>query len=99
MSLLSEYGVSVPRGKVAFTGKEAFEVAKNIGSKKIVIKAQVLAGGRGKGHFLGDPNVDFGGVQVAQSPQDAQEKSDRMIGKNLITKQTGKDGRPCNSVV
>lgn len=97
MSLLSEFGVPTPRGQVAYTGMEAFEVAKSLSVDKVIVKAQIIAGGRGKGHFS-DGSLDFGGVQVVKSASEVREKSEMMIGKNLITKQTGKEGRPCNSV-
>lgn len=60
-----------------------------------MIKAQVLAGGRGKGTF--DSGI-IGGVQIAFSPEEVREYSKKMLGRNLITKQTGKAGKPCNSV-
>lgn len=60
-----------------------------------MIKAQVLAGGRGKGMFAG---TDLHGIVVAKSAERAKEISSQMIGSTLITKQTGSTGRPCNSV-
>ncbi|OQO01424.1 Succinate--CoA ligase [ADP-forming] subunit beta, mitochondrial [Cryoendolithus antarcticus] len=93
--LLDQYGIGVPKGAVAHSGKEAEEVAKSIGGDDMVIKAQVLAGGRGKGHF---DNGFKGGVRIVYSPREAGILADQMIGHKLITKQTGERGRICNSV-
>ncbi|TLD25536.1 hypothetical protein PspLS_05723 [Pyricularia sp. CBS 133598] len=93
--LLSKYGVQVPAGRVAKSGEEAEQVAKEIGHDDMVIKAQVLAGGRGKGTF---DNGLKGGVRVIYSPTEARMFADQMIGHKLITKQTGAQGRPCNAV-
>ena len=93
--LLRKYGISVPAGKVAKTAAEAEQVAKDISSDDMVIKAQVLAGGRGKGTF---DNGLKGGVRVIYSPTEAKMFADQMIGHKLITKQTGAGGRMCNAV-
>ncbi|KAF2803870.1 succinyl-CoA ligase-like protein subunit beta [Mytilinidion resinicola] len=93
--LLETYGIGVPAGDVATTGEGAEKIAKNIGGDDIVIKAQVLAGGRGKGTF---DNGFKGGVRVVYSPREAGILADQMIGHKLITKQTGAGGRPCNAV-
>ncbi|ORY90864.1 putative succinate-CoA ligase [Leucosporidium creatinivorum] len=98
MNLLNEYGVPTPKSKAAFSGKEAFEVAKNFGADKLVIKAQVLAGGRGKGHFSGEGGLK-GGVQMVDSPEQAEKYAEQMIGHKLITKQTGAAGRACNAIM
>lgn len=90
-----QYGISVPRGKVAKTAAEAEQVARDISSDDMVIKAQVLAGGRGKGTF---DNGLKGGVRVIYSPTEAKMFADQMIGHKLITKQTGAGGRMCNAV-
>ncbi|KAK2514275.1 Sucla2 [Columba guinea] len=95
MGLLQEAGISVPHGVVARTPDEAYKIAKEIGSKDLVIKAQVLAGGRGKGTFEGGLK---GGVKIVFSPEEAKAVSSRMIGKKLFTKQTGEKGRICNQV-
>ncbi|KAI5287591.1 Succinate--CoA ligase [ADP-forming] subunit beta, mitochondrial, partial [Ascosphaera acerosa] len=94
-NLLKSYGVGLPKGDVARTADEAEQVAKSIGSEDIVIKAQVLAGGRGKGTF---ENGLKGGVRVIYSPTEAKMFASQMIGNKLITKQTGARGRPCNAV-
>ncbi|KFY21586.1 hypothetical protein V493_07270 [Pseudogymnoascus sp. VKM F-4281 (FW-2241)] len=93
--LLRQYGVGVPQGSVAKNAAEAEAIAKKIGGDDMVIKAQVLAGGRGKGTF---DNGLKGGVRVIYSPTEAKMFADQMIGHNLVTKQTGAQGRMCNSV-
>ncbi|CAN9388831.1 unnamed protein product [Alternaria alternata] len=94
-ALLESYGIGVPKGGVATSGAEAEKIAKDIGGEDAVIKAQVLAGGRGKGTF---DNGFKGGVRVVHSPREASILADQMIGHKLITKQTGAAGRLCNSV-
>ncbi|ERE92096.1 succinyl-CoA ligase [GDP-forming] subunit beta [Cricetulus griseus] len=96
MELLQEAGVSVPKGFVAKSPDEAYAIAKKLGSKDVVIKAQVLAGGRGKGTFSSGLK---GGVKIVFSPEEAKAVSSQMIGKKLITKQTGAKGRICNQVL
>ncbi|MCJ1289418.1 Succinate--CoA ligase [ADP-forming] subunit beta, mitochondrial [Xylographa carneopallida] len=93
--LLKSYGIGVPKGEVARSAAEAETVAKSIGGDDMVIKAQVLAGGRGKGTF---DNGLKGGVRVIYSPTEAKMFADQMIGHKLMTKQTGAAGRLCNSV-
>ncbi|XP_041114910.1 succinate--CoA ligase [ADP-forming] subunit beta, mitochondrial [Polyodon spathula] len=95
IGLLKESGISVPKGMVASSSEEAYSVAKEIGSKDLVVKAQVLAGGRGKGTFEGGLK---GGVKIVFSPEEARDVSTKMIGKKLFTKQTGEKGRICNQV-
>ncbi|KEF59084.1 succinyl-CoA ligase [GDP-forming] subunit beta, mitochondrial [Exophiala aquamarina CBS 119918] len=94
-NLLKTYGVGVPNGEVARTPEEAEAIAKKIGGDDMVIKAQVLAGGRGKGTF---DNGLKGGVRVIYSPTEAKMFAGQMIGHKLVTKQTGARGRICNSV-
>ncbi|WPG99919.1 Succinate--CoA ligase [Acrodontium crateriforme] len=93
--LLDSYGIGVPKGDVAYNAKEAQEIASKISGDDMVIKAQVLAGGRGKGHF---DNGFKGGVRIVYSPREASILAEQMIGHKLITKQTGEKGRICNSV-
>ena len=81
-ALLARYGVPVPRGEVAYTAEEAEAAAKKIGGS-VVVKAQIHAGGRGKG----------GGVKVAKDATEAAEIAKRMLGMQLITHQTGPEGR------
>ncbi len=81
--ILKKFNVEVPKGKVAFTPEEAVEVAKEIGGDLWVVKAQIHAGGRGKG----------GGVKLAKSLDEVYEISKQMIGMRLITHQTGPEGK------
>src|SRR5215467_2918963 len=81
-AILAKYAVPVPRGEVAFTVEEAEAAAKNIGGS-VVVKAQIHAGGRGKG----------GGVKVAQNAEQALELARKILGMTLITHQTGPEGR------
>jgi succinyl-CoA synthetase beta subunit len=81
--LLRKFGVPVPRGIVAHTANEAYDAAKELGSNVVVVKAQIHAGGRGKG----------GGVKLAKSADEARELAEKMLGMNLVTHQTGPEGR------
>jgi succinyl-CoA synthetase beta subunit len=84
--ILAKYGVAVPRGEVANTLDEALEVARRLftnGAKGVVVKAQIHAGGRGKG----------GGVKVAKSFNEAEEYAKKILGMQLITHQTGPQGQ------
>merc|ERR1711899_172423 len=96
MSLLKEAGVPTPKFGVATTAAEARKIADDLATKDLVIKAQVLAGGRGKGHFANYPK---GGVQLLFSADEVETAAKGMIGDFLITKQTGAEGRICNSVM
>jgi len=80
--ILARFEVPVPRGEVAFTAEEAEAAARRIGTS-VVVKAQIHAGGRGKG----------GGVQVARTPEEAGQIARRMLGMRLVTHQTGPEGR------
>ncbi|GLG92794.1 hypothetical protein R5R35_012501 [Gryllus longicercus] len=95
-SLLKEAGVPVPNFGVAKNPKEAADIAKSLNVKDIVLKAQVLAGGRGKGAFK---NGLKGGVRMVYTPEEASDIAGKMIGDYLITKQTGEKGRICNAVM
>jgi succinyl-CoA synthetase beta subunit len=81
-AILAKYDVPVPRGEVAYTVEEAEAAAKTIGGS-VVVKAQIHAGGRGKG----------GGVKVAKSASEAAEIAKKMLGMTLVTHQTGPEGR------
>ncbi|KAF0121988.1 MAG: succinyl-CoA synthetase beta subunit [bacterium] len=83
-----EYGIPIPDGDVASTPEEVREITSRIG-KKVVIKAQIHAGGRGKG----------GGVKTANSPQEAEKVAREIIGMNLITHQTGPEGKRVKRVL
>lgn len=81
--LLRKYGVAVPNGKVAFSVEEAVEAAKELGSSVSVVKAQIHAGGRGKA----------GGVKVAKSLEEVRTYASEILGKTLVTHQTGPEGK------
>ncbi|RMF54826.1 MAG: ADP-forming succinate--CoA ligase subunit beta [Calditrichaeota bacterium] len=87
--ILEQYGVAVPRGKVAFTAEEAEQIARELGGDIFVVKAQIHAGGRGKG----------GGVKLAKSPEEVREIAAKMIGMNLVTHQTGPEGKEVRKVL
>jgi len=80
--LLKKFGVPVPRGLVARTPEEAYDAAKELATDVVVVKAQIHAGGRGKG----------GGVKLAKSADEAQEIARKMLGMKLVTHQTGPEG-------
>jgi succinyl-CoA synthetase beta subunit len=81
--LLKKFGVPVPRGIVARSPEEAYQAAKELATEVVVVKAQIHAGGRGKG----------GGVKLAKSPDEAREIARQMLGMKLVTHQTGSEGR------
>ncbi|NBD22483.1 ADP-forming succinate--CoA ligase subunit beta [Paenibacillus glycinis] len=81
--LLKQYGVAVPDGKVAFSVDEAVEAAKSLGTPVVVVKAQIHAGGRGKA----------GGVKVAKNLDEVREYASQILGKVLVTHQTGPEGK------
>ena len=85
---LAEFGIPIPRGGVATTPAEARKIAAELGGK-VVIKAQVYAGGRGKA----------GGIKTADTPDEAEVKAKEMLGSRLITKQTTPEGVPINKVL
>jgi len=87
-AILAGYNVPVPRGEVAFTASEAGQVARRLGGT-VVVKAQIHAGGRGKG----------GGVKLAKSPEEAERIASQMIGMKLVTHQTGPEGREVKRVL
>src|SRR6201997_1776556 len=85
-AILKKYGVAVPRGEMAETREEAEAVAKRLfdaGASGVVVKAQIHAGGRGKG----------GGVKVAKSVEEASDIASKILGMTLVTHQTGPEGR------
>ena len=88
-AILAKYGVPVPRGEVTFSAGEAADIARRLGTSRVVVKAQIHAGGRGKG----------GGVKLANSPDDAERIARGMIGMTLVTHQTGPEGRVVSRVL
>lgn len=98
LGILRVAGVNVPRFGVASNVQEARKVIANElkGLSDYVVKAQVLAGGRGKGTF--DSGLK-GGVKIVYSAEEVENLVKQMVGKRLITKQTGEKGVPCNLVM
>lgn len=94
--IMRDYGISVPQGSVASSPDEAFNVATALATPDLVVKAQVLAGGRGLGHF---DNGFKGGVHKVSSPEEARDIAAKMLGHRLFTKQTGPEGKPVNKVL
>ena len=94
--LLEKFGAATTRGKVADTPEEAEKIARELGTSDLVVKAQVHAGGRGKGTFA---NGFKGGVHLVKSPAEAREVASKMLGQTLVTHQTGAAGRVVNKVL
>jgi len=88
-TILAKYGVPVPRGEVTFSGGDAVDIARRLGTTVVVVKAQIHAGGRGKG----------GGVKLAKSPEEAERITRAMLGMTLVTHQTGPEGRVVSRVL
>ena len=86
--ILKQFGVAVPKGRVAFTAREAREIAQEIGCP-VVIKAQIHAGGRGKG----------GGIKLANAPDETEKIASKVLGMTLVTHQTGPEGRIVRKVL
>ncbi len=91
-TLLAKYGVSVPRGKVAFSVDDAVAAAKELGGPVYVVKSQIHAGGRGAGRFKDNPDGK-GGVRVVKSVDEVKASAAEMLGHVLVTKQTGPAGK------
>src|SRR5256884_4136064 len=102
--LLQKFGVATTRGKVTSTPDEAEQIARELGDVDpstslragLVVKAQIHAGGRGKGTFT---NGFKGGVHVCRTPEEAREIARKMLGQTLVTHQTGPAGRVVNKVL
>src|SRR5438309_5274417 len=94
--LLQKFGVATPRGKSASSPQEAEQAARELGTDNLVVKAQIHAGGRGKGTFA---NGFKGGVHLCKSPDEARELASKMLGQTLVTHQTGPAGRVVNKVL
>ena len=93
---MKTYGVPVPRGIVARTADEAEQAALTLGTDVVVVKAQIHAGGRGKGTFK---NGFQGGVHLCTSPEQARDLAGKMLGQVLVTKQTGAEGKLVSKVL
>lgn len=87
--LFDRFEIPIPRGQVSFTRKEAREVAESLGTYPVVVKAQIHAGGRGKG----------GGVKLAHSSEEAEVLAGEMIGMKLVTHQTGPEGKEVHKLL
>ncbi|WP_038172142.1 ADP-forming succinate--CoA ligase subunit beta [Verrucomicrobium sp. BvORR106] len=94
--LFEKFGVATPQGKVAATAEEAGAAAREIGGTGLVVKAQVHAGGRGKGTFT---NGFKGGVHVINTAEEAQDIAGKMLGQTLVTHQTGPEGKLVSKVL
>src|SRR5215469_12051834 len=95
-AVLKEFGVAVPKGYPAFTVDEAVEAAQKLGSPVFVVKSQIHAGGRGKGRFEGLGPEAKGGVRVLKSVDDVKASAAEMLGRVLVTHQTGPKGKQVN---
>jgi succinyl-CoA synthetase beta subunit len=94
--LLQKFDVATTRGRVATTLDEAEQIARELGDIDVVVKAQIHAGGRGKGTFKNGFN---GGVHVRKTPEEVREVAGKMLGEILVTHQTGSTGRLVNKVL
>jgi succinyl-CoA synthetase beta subunit len=91
-ALLAKFAVPLLKGGVAYTKDEAMDVARKLGTPVLVVKAQIHAGGRGKGRFKDDPNGK-GGVRLSKSIDEVGANAQAMLGHDLVTKQTGPAGK------
>jgi succinyl-CoA synthetase beta subunit len=95
-AVLKEFGVPVPEGYPAFTADEAAHAAEKLGGPVFVVKSQIHAGGRGKGKFEGLGPDAKGGVRVVKSAADVKTNAAEMLGRVLVTHQTGPKGKQVN---
>ena len=95
-AVLAEFGVPVPRGFAAFTPDEAAKAAEELGTPVFVVKSQIHAGGRGKGKFEGLGPDAKGGVRVVKSVAEVRSNAEEMLGRVLVTHQTGPKGKQVN---
>ena len=95
-AVLSEFGVAVPRGFAAYTVDEAVDAANKLGGPVFVVKSQIHAGGRGKGRFEGLGPDAKGGVRVVKSVDEVKANAAEMLGRVLVTHQTGPKGKQVN---
>jgi succinyl-CoA synthetase beta subunit len=95
-AVLKEFGVAVPRGFPAFTVEEAVKAAETLGGPVYVVKSQIHAGGRGKGRFEGLGPDAKGGVRVVKSVDEVRKNAEEMLGRVLVTHQTGPKGKQVN---
>jgi succinyl-CoA synthetase beta subunit len=97
-AVLAEFGVAVPRGHAAFSVEEAVQAAEKLGGPVFVVKSQIHAGGRGKGRFEGLGPDAKGGVRVVKSVEDVRKNAEEMLGRVLVTHQTGSRGKQVNRI-
>ncbi|OYW95839.1 MAG: succinate--CoA ligase subunit beta [Caulobacterales bacterium 32-67-6] len=95
-AVLAEFGVAVPRGFAAHTVEEAAQAAAKLGGPVWVVKSQIHAGGRGKGRFEGLGPDAKGGVRVVKSADEVKTNAEEMLGRVLVTHQTGPKGKQVN---
>ncbi len=95
-ALFDKFGVATSRSNVAETPEEAETVARSLGSSRLVVKAQIHAGGRGKGHFT---NGFKGGVHLCETPEQVRDLASKMLGQTIVTHQTGPEGRVVRKVL
>ena len=93
-ALLRSYGAPVSDGRAVLRAEEAKTAAGALDGPLWVVKAQIHAGGRGKGSFKEPDAGDKGGVRLARSVEEAADEAKRMLGRTLVTKQTGPAGQP-----
>ncbi len=96
--LLKEYGAPVSEGRAVLAANEAEAAAKELPGPLYVVKAQIHAGGRGKGKFQEERAGEGGGVRLAKSPEEAASFAKQMLGSTLVTKQTGPAGKQVNRI-
>jgi len=96
--LLSEYGAPVADGRIVLRSDEAKTAAGELDGPVWVVKAQIHAGGRGKGTFKEAEAGDKGGVRIAKSVQEAADEAEKMLGRTLVTNQTGAAGKQVNRI-
>lgn len=96
--VLKDFGAPVADGRAILAANEAEAAAKELPGPLYVVKAQIHAGGRGKGKFKEAAAGDKGGVRLAHSPQEAADHAKQMLGNTLVTKQTGPEGKVVNRI-
>ena len=96
--LLKKFGAPISDGRVVTKAHEALAKAKEMDGPLWVVKAQIHAGGRGKGHFKEAEAGEKGGVRLARSPEEAAEFAGQMLGRTLVTHQTGPAGKQVNTI-
>jgi succinyl-CoA synthetase beta subunit len=97
-AILQEFGAPVSSGFPAFTPGEAAKAASDLGGSLWVVKAQIHAGGRGKGRFKENEAGDKGGVRIARSVEEVRRFADQMLGRTLVTHQTGAAGKQVSRI-